>query len=124
MTKRYATRIVIPGATIRFYTISKKRFFFKPSIEESELINLSKSGASFFANELLPFGEKLAMKLDFPDGTVLKLTGSVRWVREDMGRYNVGVLFDPFGKGNGYNSPRALEYLKTIFRTEKVKAKK
>jgi hypothetical protein len=124
MTKRYATRIEIPGTTLRFYNDSKKTFFPKSFAEESELINLSKSGASFFVSEPPLYGEKLTMRFIFPDGEIIKLAGSVRWVREDVNRFLVGVLFDPFGRGKEYNSPKALKYLKNKFQLEKVEVKK
>ena len=122
MTNRYATRIEIPGATICYSNISKKLFLSKTFSDKSELINISKSGASFFVNESLDFGEKLTMKFFFPDGNMFRLAGHVRWVK-DTGQsinYNIGVLFSPFGNGKEYNPPNALQYFKMVHKLDKV----
>jgi len=122
MNNRYATRIEVPGTTIRYYNLSKKMFIPKAFAGESELINLSKSGACFYVNERLSFGEKLTMKFFFPDGNVFKLAGHVRWVKEAVSSisYNVGVLFSPFGIGKGYNPPSALDYFKKVHKLDKI----
>ncbi len=122
MKNRITTRIEIPGTTIRYYNLSKKSFLAKAFPDKSELINISKSGASFFVNESLDFGEKLTMKFFFPDGNIFKLAGHVRWVKDSAQylNYNIGVLFYPFGIGKGYNPPKALEYFKIVHKLDKV----
>ena len=122
MNSRYATRIEVPGTTIRYYNLSKKKFLPKAFVGQSELINLSKSGACFYVNEPLSFGEELTMKFFFPDGNVFKLAGHVRWVKEAVNNvsYNVGVLFNPFGNGRGYNPTSALNYFKKVHKLDKI----
>ncbi len=122
MNNRNATRIQIPGTTVHYHNITKKMFLQNIFSNKSELINLSKSGASFCIVEQLTFGEKLMMKFFFPDGNIYKLAGHVRWSKGMTNNlvFNIGVLFNPFGKGKGYNSPIALEYFKIVHKLDKV----
>ena len=122
MNNRNATRIQIPGTTVHYHNITKKIFFQNIFSNKSELINLSKSGASFCVVEQLTFGEKIMMKLFFPDGKIYKLGGHVRWSKDVTNNlvFTIGVLFNPFGKGKEYNPPSALQYFKTVHKLDKV----
>lgn len=115
MDKRELTRVVVPGARVRYKKFGAKRFFnlFSRTLD---IYNLSKSGLSFKLDEELPTGAIVYMKLFFPDGHHLYLRGLVRWNRkiETAEDFSVGVQFFPFGSRGDYNPPKALDYLRAI----------
>jgi hypothetical protein len=93
---------------------SKK--FFAGMSKPSDMQNLSKSGLAFEIDQALGFGEKIHMKLQFPDGSSLELKGQIRWnVSMNGGNvYKVGIQFFPFGTSRNYNPLKALDYLRSI----------
>ena len=67
-------------------------------------------------NKKLDFGNKIQMKITFPDGKNINLKGRIRWntsVNSSNG-YEVGIQFFPFGTSNNYNPISALDYLRSL----------
>ena len=115
MDRRLFTRIEIPGTTIKYKRIGSKMFFSNLS-KPSDMHNLSKSGLAFDVDQALGYGEKIHVKVRFPDGKNLNLKGQIRWNNpiNGGGVYKVGIQFFPFGKSRNYNSLNTLDYLRSI----------
>lgn len=113
--RRALSRIAIPDAVVK-YKSPKKSGLFSSFSESERVINLSKSGIAFQMAEPVEFGKSVELKLNFADGKTLKLKGQVRWQNESEYKsgFITGVQFFAFGRNEKYNSPRALEYLRSI----------
>lgn len=113
--RRTLYRIPNPGAVVR-YKQMKKTGLFSTFSEPEEVINLSKSGLALNIQEPLAFGRDVVIKLTFKDGKTLKLKGNIRWQSKDFtsSTYTTGVQFVAFGRSDAYNSPKALEYLRSL----------
>ena len=53
--------------------------FFSNLSKPSDMHNLSKSGLAFDVDQALGYGEKIHVKVRFPDGKNLNLKGQIRW---------------------------------------------
>ncbi len=107
--KRLSQRFIIPGATVSY---RKERFIFKKNDFDEEfckLINISRGGIRFAFRRKLKIGVKLLTQLSIPgEMSSLILRGQVRWVTASSSQtfpYQLGVQFNPYGKGKGQNYP-------------------
>ncbi len=115
MERRGLPRLAIKNATVRFKR-SKLNTFFGKFSPRCPLQNLSKSGLSFSTHQSIDPGEKIFLKVFFPDGFCIPLKGIVKW-RQELPEDNavaVGVLFLPFGTHKEYNDLKSLEYLRKL----------
>ena len=115
MDRRFFTRIEVPGTKIQYKKVGSTKLFTALS-KPGELKNISKSGLAFFAMEQLQSGDRLLLKVQFPDGKKLRLLGRIRWQDEydDIEKFEVGVQFAPFGTRSEYNSLKDWDYLKSL----------
>jgi hypothetical protein len=113
--RRTLIRFYKPGAVVR-YKHKKKTGIFASYSEEEKVFDLSKSGVAFPMEHPLKFGQSVILKVSFPDGKTLRLKGHVRWQnREQRGNnFITGIQFSAFGRNEDYNSPKALEYLRSL----------
>lgn len=113
--RRTLVRIYNPDAVVRYKHRTKTGFFSSYS-EREQVHNLSKSGMAFPINESLEFGEHVMLKVSFSDGKTLRLKGHVRWQNKTNAgaNYLTGIQFNAFGRSEEYNSPKALEYLRSL----------
>ena len=115
MDRRGFTRIKIQGAKIQYRRESVRGLWGVLS-KPAEVQDISKSGLAFITNELLEHGDKIVMKINFPDGKHLKLKGQIRWNQQHSSSdsFYLGVQFAPFGYRHDYNSMSAWEYLRSM----------
>ena len=113
--RRSINRIEIPGVSLRF-KFARGVNVLKNYSNAPDILNMSKSGIAFKANQDAGYGDSIQLKLTFPDGKNINLKGKVRWAQEANGGSTkaIGVLFDPFGLKRQYNSIKALEYLRNL----------
>ncbi len=115
MERRGLPRLAIKNATVRFKRSGFSTFLGKFS-PQCPLQNLSKSGLSFYTRQSIDPGERIFLKVFFPDGFCIPLKGIVKWRQEnpnDNG-ISVGVHFLPFGTHKEYNDLKSLEYLRKL----------
>lgn len=115
MDRRLFSRIQISGATVQ-YKKTRVNILFSALSKPQDISNLSKSGLSFEIDKKMGFGDKIQMRLAFPDGKYISLKGHIRWnnsVNSSTG-YEVGIQFFPFGTSNNYNHISALDYLRSL----------
>lgn len=82
------------------------------------MLDISRGGAKFVCNFRLEAGRKIVVRI-FPPGAAepLEILAVVRWVGKNPGvsyDYQVGIAFNPYGKGKNDNPPEILERLKQI----------
>jgi len=114
MDRRAVSRIAVSGAQLKYKRLNTRNLiqFFSKRVPVEDL---SKSGIGFITEEALEVGEKIAVKVFFPDGHHLSLKGQVRWrEKDDSANCRMGLQFHPFGKGAHYNPLKALEYLRKL----------
>ena len=113
--RRSINRIEIPGVSLRF-KFARGVNVLKNYSNAPDILNMSKSGIAFKANQDAGYGDSIQLKLTFPDGKNINLKGKVRCAQEANGGSTkaIGVLFDPFGLKRQYNSIKALEYLRNL----------
>lgn len=112
--RRASSRIEIPNTSIQ-YKLSGIKHSLKNYSDPKQVLNISKSGLSLHLLENVTFGDRLHVKINFPDGNKINLKGKIRWAVEDeINAQQVGILFDPFGSRKEYNPVEALEYLRKM----------
>ena len=115
MDRRLFTRVKVPGAKIQYKKSGIKKMLSGLS-KPREIKDISKSGLSFHLEKEFVPGEKIAMKVLFPDGNNFILKGHVRWnnsVNSSDG-YAIGIQFFPYGTAANYNPLSALDYLRNM----------
>ncbi len=107
--------MALDNTTVRLKKLGSGMFWARLS-PHYQLLNLSKSGLSFVTDFPVKPGEKLYLKIYFPDGTCLPLKSLVKWKEVNPGssKYIVGVQFLPFGNYHDYNDLNSLEYLRKL----------
>lgn len=115
MDRRLFNRIKVSGATVQFRRSGNTKLLMGLS-KPRDIVNISKSGLSFFVDRKVDAGENIYMKLNFPDGQNLDLRGQIRWHNHenDSGGRRIGVQFAPYGTSRNYNSVAALDYLRRM----------
>jgi len=115
MERRIFTRVQIPGATIQYKKTGAVTFFNGLS-SPKDMYDLSLCGISFNPDEYLKYGEKLLVKINFPDGKCLYLKGQIQWNNEVNSSLSdsVGIRFKPFGHSREYNPLSTLNYLRKL----------
>jgi len=112
LEKRTCLRFRIPGATIKYRR--ERRFLTRHEYiaEFCPVLDISRGGIRFLAQELLKFESLVEMKISIPGETSpLVLKGIVRWHSPNPGksyRYQIGVQFLPYGESKNHNYPGAL----------------
>jgi Tfp pilus assembly protein PilZ len=112
LEKRTCLRFRIPGASVKY---KKEKISLKKNDYIAEflpVLDISRGGICFLAQELLKFGSLITLQISAPGETVpLTLKGTVRWHSPSPGhsyRYQIGVQFLPYGEKKGQNYPGAL----------------
>jgi len=112
LEKRTCLRFRIPGATVKYK--SEKKFLKKHDYIAAfcPLLDLSRGGIRFLAQELLKFESHVEMKISIPgEASPLVIKGLVRWYSPNAGKsykYQIGVQFLPYGESANHNYPGAL----------------
>jgi len=112
--RRSLDRFEIPGTTV---TCKKTEGFniFNRYSNDSTMENLSKSGICLKLKNGIKVGDKLKLQVSFPDEYILDITGHVRWKSPKHGEFNqIGIQFEPFGRGKKFNSLSSLDKLREI----------
>jgi hypothetical protein len=119
-SRRTSVRFVVPGATIKFEASNPRRNGNGISSNERyPVLELSKGGMSFLADQHLSIHSKVSVFFSLPDNeSEIRLIGRVvycvpRGVGHDY-RYRVGMQFSQFGAGKGCNSMGSLEVLESL----------
>jgi hypothetical protein len=105
LEKRTCIRFRIPGATVKYRH--------EDGIAEfCPVLDVSRGGISFLAQEMLKYESLVEMKISIPGETSpLILKGLVRWYSPNPGKsykYQIGVQFLPYGESKDHNYPGAL----------------
>jgi Tfp pilus assembly protein PilZ len=112
LEKRTCIRFRIPGATIKYK--AEKKFLRKHDYiaEFCPVLDLSRGGIRFLAQELLKFESRVELKISIPGETSpLVIKGVVRWYSPNSGKsykYQIGVQFLPYGESSDHNYPGVL----------------
>jgi Tfp pilus assembly protein PilZ len=109
LEKRICVRFRIPGATVRF---KREKGVFKKGKYIGEFLpvmDISRGGIRFLAQELLKYESKVVLKISIPgETTPLIFKGAVRWFSPNPGKsykYQMGVQFNPYGEKKDQNYP-------------------
>jgi hypothetical protein len=83
---------------------------------QNEIVDLSKSGAGIISTIIMNKGEKIKLKIKFPNEKDMTLKGQVKWTNpiNGNGAYRAGIQFQPFGYKRYYNSIEDLERLNKL----------
>jgi hypothetical protein len=111
---RVHQRWLFPKTTVR-YRVHRFRIRKSDYSGQCPLVDLSRSGLAFLADQALEPPRRLSMQLKFPGGEeTVQLEGRVVYsVATGIAgyRYRVGVQFLPFAERRGFNSPKILDTL-------------
>lgn len=113
--RRTFDRYEYDGAVVRLF--ERKNFgLIKKFSSDFEMKDISRSGMCFELDRYKGPGAYLEMTIDIPGKSKLQMYGNVRWVREngESDKYEIGVLFSPYGSRDGYNPIRNKDRLKNI----------
>ncbi len=113
--RRTFNRYSYDGAIVKF--IEGRNFgLVKKYSKEYEMKDISRSGICFELDQYRGPGVVIDMIVDIPGKPNLHLRGDVRWVTEvnSSAKYEVGILFAPYGSRKEYNSFRIKDKLKQI----------
>ena len=112
LQKRACLRFRIPGATVKYK--SQKKFLKNNDYiaDFCPILDISRGGIRFLAQEMLKFGSHIEMKISIPGETSpLVIKGVVRWYSPNAGKsykYQIGIQFLPYGESADRNYPGAL----------------
>ncbi len=110
--RRTCIRFEIPGATVSYKLKKPLIAKYAEGEEFCPVLDLSRGGLRFLAQEELKIGTPVILKLSVPGERIpLELLGQVRWVSPAVGKsykYQIGVQFHPYGEKKGQNYPGAL----------------
>jgi hypothetical protein len=112
LEKRTCIRFRIPGATVKYK--AEKKFLRKHDYiaEFCPVLDISRGGIRFLAQELLKFESRVEMKISIPGETSpLIVKGIVRWYSPNPGKsykYQIGIQFLPYGESGNHNYPGVL----------------
>ena len=113
--RRTFERYEYNGAVVRLF--ERKNFgLIKKFSSDFEMKDISRSGMCFELDRYKGPGAYLEMTIDIPGKSKLQMCGNVRWIREngESDKYEVGILFSPYGSRDGYNPIRNKDRLKNI----------
>jgi hypothetical protein len=112
LEKRTCIRFRIPGATVKYRHEEKFLKKYDDIAEFCPVLDVSRGGISFLAQEMLKYESLVEMKISIPGETSpLILKGLVRWYSPNPGKsykYQIGVQFLPYGESKDHNYPGAL----------------
>jgi hypothetical protein len=112
LEKRTCIRFRIPGATVKYRHEEKFLKKYDGIAEFCPVLDVSRGGISFLAQEMLKYESLVEMKISIPGETSpLILKGLVRWYSPNPGKsykYQIGVQFLPYGESKDHNYPGAL----------------
>ena len=113
--RRTFDRYEYDGAVVRLF--EHKNFgLIKKFSSDFEMKDISRSGMCFELDRYKGPGAYLEMTIDIPGKSKLQMCGNVRWVREngESDKYEIGILFSPYGSRDGYNPIRNKDRLKNM----------
>jgi hypothetical protein len=113
--RRTFERFEYDGAVVRLF--ERKNFgLIKKFSSDFEMKDISRSGMCFELDRYKGPGAYLEMTIEIPGKSSIQMRGNVRWVREngESDKYEVGILFSPYGSRDGYNPIRNKDRLKNI----------
>lgn len=62
--------------------------------ECSQTVDISKGGIGFYSQRALPLNKKIAIEIALaPEGESVIVVGQVKWVRQQLNLYRVGMRF-------------------------------
>lgn len=116
--RRALNRLEFPSAEV-FYKSLKRFNLISTLTGPTNLVNISKSGACFIANNSMAKGSEVILKIFLPERDPFSVKANTVWssLNHENRQTSVGVQFKPFGEGKGYNSFKLKEMLEQIYTT-------
>ncbi len=118
LRKRSCIRFHVPGATLCWKKKPGLLGRGKYGEDRFPVLDISRGGAKFVCNTRMDVGRKIVVRLELPGAREpLEMLAVVRWAGRNTGmsyRFQVGIAFNPYGKGKNENPPQILERLKQL----------
>ena len=113
--RRTFKRYEYEGAVIRLHE-GKNFGLFRKFSPDFDMKDISRSGLRCELDQYKGPGAFLELTIDIPGKLNLHMCGNVRWVKEngENDKYEIGILFSPYGSRNGYNPIRNKDRLKNM----------
>ena len=119
--RRTFDRYSYDGAVVRFIK-SKNLGILKKYSQDYPMKDISRSGMRFEFDRYSDPGSFLDIIIDIPGESNIHMRGNVQWVMEfdSSEKYEIGILFTPYGYRKKYNPFRNKDRLKNLFKKREL----